>query len=298
MVKENVMNRAKLNSLSFDILVNVILALVMFITVYPFLYVASVSLSEPYAVMQNRVTFFPIGFNINAYKAVASNPYIWISYKNTIVYTTVGTMVNLLLTTTMAYSLSKKYLFGKKFFSIFTVFTMFFSGGIIPNYILVNKLGLIDSMWALILPIAIGTWNLMVMRTFFQGLPEEIEEAATIDGCNPAQVLIKIVLPVSKPILATMTLFYAVWHWNAYFSALVYLNDKEKYPLQILLQQILITGETSFANNVVSIEDTQLLISDTVKYATIMIAILPVIMVYPFLQKYFIKGILIGSVKG
>lgn len=292
------MKRIHLHSLFFDIFVHLFLAIVLFMTLYPFLYVFSVSLSEPYAVMQNRITFFPVGLNVNAYKAVLSNPYIWISYRNTIFYTVTGTAVNLLLTTTMAYSLSKKYLFGRKFFSIFTVFTMFFSGGIIPNYILVNKLGLIDTMWALILPIAIGTWNLMVMRTFFQGLPEETEEAATLDGCNPAQVLFKIVLPVSKPILATISLFYAVWHWNSYFSPLIYLNDKEKYPLQILLQQILITGETSFANNVVSIEDTQLLISDTVKYATIMVVILPVIMIYPFLQKYFIKGILIGSVKG
>lgn len=270
----------------------------MIITLYPFLYVVSVSLSEPYAVMQNRITFFPIGFNLNSYKAVLANPYIWISYKNTIIYTVVGTSINLLLTTTMAYSLSKKYLFGRKFFSIFTVFTMFFSGGIIPNYILIKNLGLIDTMWSLILPISIGTWNLMVMRTFFEGLPEETEEAATIDGCNHAQVLVKIVLPVSKPILATMSLFYAVWHWNAYFSALIYLNSKDKYPLQILLQQILITGETSFTSTVVGMTDTNLLISDTVKFATIMVAILPIIMVYPFLQKYFIKGILIGSVKG
>ena len=175
---------------------------------------------------------------------------------------------------------------------------MFFNGGIIPNYIIISKLGLIDSMWALILPIAIGTWNLMVMRNYFEGLPSEIEESAAIDGCNPVQVLVKIVLPVSKPIFATMTLFYAVWHWNTYFSPLLYLNDKEKVPLQIFMQQILITGETSFANTVVGIEDTNLLISNTVKYATIMVAILPIIMVYPFLQKYFIKGVLIGSVKG
>jgi len=297
-VKEKSMKRTSIASLLFDICVNVILVFVVFITLYPFVYVASVSLSEPYAVLQNRVTFFPVGLNFNAYRAVAANPFIWISYKNTIIYTVAGTAVNMLLTTTMAYSLSKKYLFGRKFFSIFIVFTMFFSGGIIPNYILVKNLGLIDSMWSLILPIAIGTWNLMVMRTYFQGLPEETEEAATIDGCNPAQVLARIVLPESKPILATITLFYAVWHWNAYFSALIYLNDKEKYPLQILLQQILITGETSFTSTVVGMTDTRLLISDTVKYATIIVAILPVIIIYPFLQKYFIKGILIGSVKG
>jgi len=292
------MKKANLSSVLFDSFINLILALVLLVTLYPFLHVASVSLSDPYAVMQNRVSFYPVGFNLNSYKSVLSNPYIWISYKNTIVYTVVGTCVNMVMTTTMAYSLSKKYLFGRKFFSVFTIFTLFFNGGIIPNYILINKLGLIDSMWALILPIAIGTWNLMVMRTYFEGLPSEIEESAAIDGCNPLQVLVKIVLPVSKPILATITLFYAVWHWNMYFSPLIYLNDKEKYPIQIFLQQILITGETSFANTVVSIEDTHLLISDTVKYATIIVAILPIIIVYPFLQKYFIKGVLIGSVKG
>ncbi|NLM09612.1 MAG: carbohydrate ABC transporter permease [Clostridiaceae bacterium] len=292
------MKKANLYSVMFDVFINIILAMVVVVTLYPFLHVVSVSLSDPYAVMQNKVNFYPVGFNLNAYKSVLSNPYIWISYKNTIVYTVVGTAVNLVLTTAMAYSLSKKYLFGRKFFSIFTTFTLFFNGGIIPNYIIISKLGLIDSMWALILPIAIGTWNLMVMRNYFEGLPSEIEESAAIDGCNPVQVLVKIVLPVSKPIFATMTLFYAVWHWNTYFSPLLYLNDKEKYPLQIFMQQILITGETSFANTVVGIEDTNLLISNTVKYATIMVAILPIIMVYPFLQKYFIKGVLIGSVKG
>lgn len=298
MVKGYNMKKANLYSVMFDVFINIILAMVVVVTLYPFLHVVSVSLSDPYAVMQNKVNFYPAGFNLNAYKSVLSNPYIWISYKNTIVYTVVGTAVNLVLTTAMAYSLSKKYLFGRKFFSIFTTFTLFFNGGIIPNYIIISKLGLIDSMWALILPIAIGTWNLMVMRNYFEGLPSEIEESAAIDGCNPVQVLVKIVLPVSKPIFATMTLFYAVWHWNTYFSPLLYLNDKEKYPLQIFMQQILITGETSFANTVVGIEDTNLLISNTVKYATIMVAILPIIMVYPFLQKYFIKGVLIGSVKG
>jgi putative aldouronate transport system permease protein len=292
------MNKGNFASLLFDLCINTFLILVMFFTLYPFLYVVSVSLSNPYAVMQNRITFFPVGLNFNSYKAVAANPYIWISYKNTIIYTVVGTTVNLLFTTTMAYSLSKKYLFGRKFFSLLTVFTLFFRGGIIPEYILIKNLKLIDSMWALILPIAIGTWNLMVMRTYFQGLPEETEEAAKIDGCDPPQVLAKIVLPVSKPILATMTLFYAMWHWNSYFSALIYLNDKEKYPLQIFLQQILITGETSFTSTVVGMTDTNLLISDTVKYATIIVAILPVVLVYPFLQKYFIRGILIGAVKG
>ena len=282
----------------FLILINVFLTFVFIITVYPFLYVLAVSLSSPQAVMQNKVFLYPIGINFNAYKVVLDNKAIWVGYKNTLLYTSVGTFVNLLLTSTMAYALSKKYLYCRRFFSFIVVFTMFFQGGLIPTYLLVNKLHMINTMWAVIFPYAISTWNLMIMRTFFMALPPELEEAAYIDGYNPVLVFMKIVLPLSKPIMVTMALFYAVTHWNSYFTPFIYLNDKSKFPLQITLQQVLIAGSSSFENSSNAVADPNLIISDTIKYATIIVSILPIIFIYPFLQKYFIKGMMVGSVKG
>ena len=189
----------------------------------------------------------------------------------------------------MAYAISKKNLFGRKFFSLFVVFTMFFQGGMIPNYILISRLRMINTIWAIVLPGAVSTWYLMVMRTFFSELPAELEEAAMVDGCNPFVTFVKIVLPVSKPILWTMALFYAVSHWNAYMAPLIYLND---------MRQILITGDTNFTNAVSFLDDSSLIISDTIKYAAIIVSIVPIVITYPFIQKHFSKGVMIGSVKG
>ncbi|WP_246066791.1 carbohydrate ABC transporter permease [Paenibacillus koleovorans] len=288
----------KLGSRLFDAITHAWLLLVLVATIYPFLHVASVSISEANAVIEKRVTFFPIGFDMTAYQAVLENSFLWTAYGNTLQYTIIGTAVNLVLTTLMAYALSKRTLYGRSFFTVLVVFTMFFHGGIIPNYLIVRELGLINTMWAVILPIAVSTWNLMIMRTFFQAFPSELEEAAIVDGCNPLQVLIRIVVPLSKPILLTIMLFYAVWHWNSYFLPLVYLNEKVKYPLQILLQQILISDDTSFAEATAGIDPSKLIISDSVKYATIVVAIAPIVMVYPFIQKYFVKGAMMGSIKG
>lgn len=292
------MNRKNLFDKLFPLLNHVFLFIVFAATIYPFLYVAAVSMSSPQAVMQNRVRILPVELNFAAYKVVLANLAIWSGYKNTLLYTCVGTMINLVLTSTMAYALSKKTLFGRRFFSIFVVFTLFFQGGMIPSYLLINELRLINTIWAVVLPMAITTWNLMVMRTFFAAMPAEIEEAAFVEGCNPFTVFVTIVLPLSKTILATMALFYAVNHWNSYFIPFIYLNDKSKYPLQIVLQQILITGSTSFAQSSSAIDDPKLIISDTIKYATIIVSILPIVMAYPFMQKYFVKGVMIGSVKG
>jgi putative aldouronate transport system permease protein len=282
----------------FSIGNNVFLALIFIIMVYPFIYVLAVSLSSPEAVIQNKVFLFPVGFNLTAYRVVADNKGIWTGYANTIWYTVIGTLINLAVTSLMAYSLSKKYLWGRRFFSLFVIFTMFFQGGMIPNYLLISRLGMINTIWAIVLPGAVSTWYLMVMRTFFSELPAELEEAAMVDGCNPLVIFLRIVLPLSKPILFTMTLFYAVTHWNAYMAPLIYLNDKAKFPLQIIMRQILITGDTNFTNAISYLDDTNLIISDTIKYATIIISILPIVMSYPFIQKYFSKGVMIGSVKG
>jgi putative aldouronate transport system permease protein len=277
---------------------NIFLALIFIVMLYPFLYVLAVSLSSPDAVIQNKVFLFPVGFNLTAYRVVADNKGIWTGYANTLLYTAVGTLINLAVTSLMAYALSKKHLWGYRFFSLFVVFTMFFQGGMIPNYLLISNLRMINTIWSIVLPGAVSTWYLMVMRTFFSGLPAELEEAAMVDGCNPFVIFIRIVLPLSKPILFTMTLFYAVTHWNAYMAPLIYLNDKAKFPLQIIMRQILITGDTNFTNAISYLDDTGLIISDTIKYAAIIISILPIVMVYPFIQKHFSKGVMIGSVKG
>jgi putative aldouronate transport system permease protein len=285
-------------TLIFDGVNNLGLFAVLLVTIYPFLHVAATSISDSYAVLQNKVTFYPVGWNFSAYRAVFDNPALWTSYRNTILYTTVGTLINLSLTTLMAYALSKPRLYGRKIFTVIVIVTMFFQGGMIPSYIIVNKLELINTMWAVILPTAISTWNLIIMRTFFQGFPQDLEEAGIMDGANPVQILLRIVMPLSKPILATMTLYYAVGHWNSYMQPLLYLNEKVKYPLQILLQQILISGDTSFADASSVINAGEVLIGQSVKYATIIVAILPIILVYPFIQKYFVKGAMMGSIKG
>lgn len=288
----------KMKSRIFDILNIVFLCSVIIVTLYPFLHIAAVSFSSAQAVSQYKVTFYPIGFNTQAYKAVLDNPSIWTGYFNTILYTLVGTAINMVLTTMTAYALSKKELYGRRFFTAMFVFTMFFSGGMIPGYIVVKSLGLIDTMWSVVLPPAISTYNMIIMRTYFEGFPEELEDAARIDGCSPLSTLWRIILPVSAPIVLTISLYYAVFHWNSYFHPMLYLQTKNKYPLQVFLQQILISGETAFANASSSIDSSQLLVSDSVKYATIIVAVLPIILVYPFMQKHFTKGALAGSVKG
>lgn len=290
--------RKSLKDRIFDFCVICFLLAVAVVTLYPFLHITAVSFSSSQAVSQYKVSFYPIGFNLQAYKAVLDNPSIWTGYFNTILYTTVGTAINIMITTVTAYALSKKDLYAKRFFSAVFVFTMFFSGGMIPNYIVVKNLGLLDTMWAVILPPALSTYNMIIMRTYFEGFSEELEDAARIDGCSPLGVLWRIILPVSAPIMLTISLYYAVFHWNSYFHPMLYLQTKKKFPLQVFLQQILISGETAFANASSSIDSSQLLVSEAVKYATIIVAVLPIIILYPFIQKYFTKGALTGSVKG
>ncbi len=273
---------------------NLLLLALCIVTLYPFLHVAAVSFSDGVAVSQGRVTFFPIGWDLDAYKAVFRHPDIWLSYRNTILYTVLGTLINVVITALAAYPLSKSWLFGRKFFTLAILFTMLFSGGLIPNYLLVKALGMTNTMWALLIPGAISTYNLLIMMSFFRGIPQELEDSATIDGCSEIGVLYKIVLPLSKPIMAAMTLFYAVGHWNSWFSALIYLSDKELYPLQLVLRNIVISGQLAFANDTEDIPP----IAESVKYATIMVATVPILLVYPLLQKHFVKGVLIGSLKG
>ncbi|QAY68592.1 carbohydrate ABC transporter permease [Paenibacillus protaetiae] len=267
------------------------------ITLYPFLYVLFASFSNPADLIQHRsLLLAPTGFSLESYKLVFENPMISIGYVNTLIYVLAGTALNLAMTSFAAYALSRK---GVKFvgpvmFGI--VFTMFFSGGLIPTYLNMKNLGLLDSRWAMILPSAISTWNLLVMRTSFAGIPVALEESARIDGANDFRILFRIFIPVSLPIMAVMTLFYGVGHWNSYMDALIYLRNRDLYPLQLVLQEILITNSTDSMMSTVADVDKGL-IQETIKYATIIVATVPILLLYPFLQRYFVKGVMLGSIK-
>ena len=298
------------NSLSSKILslvVHCTVVILLIVTLYPVLHVASVSFSRGSAVMKNEVTFYPKGFNLNAYDRIFSTPKIPRGYMNSLLYTSVGTAINLLLTACMAYALSKKRLTFRSFYTTLVIVTMFFGGGLIPTFLLVKSLGMYNTLWALVIPTAISTWNLIIMRTFFMGIPTELEESAFLDGANDITVLVRIVLPLSKAAIATIGLFYMVGHWNSWFPAVIYLKDSEKYPLQVYLRQIVIqnildeelgaTFQAQMLETIGSDIDDYITV-EKIKYATLFASLLPMLIVYPLLQKYFVKGIMIGSLKG
>ncbi|UOK61652.1 carbohydrate ABC transporter permease [Paenibacillus sp. OVF10] len=249
---------------------------------------------------------FPKNVTLDGYKLVFENPKIWSGYWNTIIYTVVGTLLNLAVTLPASYALSRSDFVGRQLFMGLILFTMFFSGGIVPTYLLVKNLGLMNSMWALILPVAASVWNIVVARTFFQTtIPKELQEAAHIDGCTNLKLFIRIVLPLSAPIVAVMALFYGVSHWNSYFPSLIYLNDEAKYPLQMVLRQILVlqemTAETtgsSINGEVATAMNNKAETASLIKYGVIVVSTLPIVAIYPFLQRYFVQGVMIGSVKG
>ena len=220
------------------------------------------------------------------------------SYMNTIMYTVFGTLINLTMTALCAYPLSRRTFYGRNLFAMAIVFTMFFDGGLIPRYLVVDSLGLVDTIWAILIPPAINVWYLILMRTFFQSIPDALHESAYIDGAGELKVLTKIVIPLSVPIFATMTLFYAVWHWNSFFPSLIYLSDKTMYPMQIILRNMVIEGDMAEQSNMMGGDLGLTVTAQNIKYAVVIVAIAPIIMLYPFLQKYFVKGIMVGSIKG
>ena len=283
--------KESLGSRVFDVLNIVLMVLLMVVMVYPMVYVFSASISNNALVASGEVLLWPKDITFIAYEQLIYNPDLWISYWNTIRYTVTQVVLTLLVTSAMAYPLAKKWLPGRRFILLMAAFTLLFGGGMIPTFLIVQKLGMLDTIWAVVLPSLVSTWYLFIMRTFFEGLPEELEDAATIDGCGSFQVLLRIVLPLSMPVMATIGLFTAVNQWNAFFDALIYLNDRTLYPLQIMLRNILIAG-----TNVQGEGDLSHL--ETLKYAMIMIATLPILFVYPFIQKYFVQGAMIGSIKG
>ena len=271
------------------------------VMLYPFLFVLAASLSSGSEVAQGMVGIIPKGFNTMAYEAVFQYEYIWTGYRNTFLYTGVGTLINLVMTIAGAYPLSRKQFYGRGAFTFIIAVTMFFSGGLIPTYLVMRTYGLLNTFWVMVIPGAISTWNMIIMRTFFQNIPTELEEAAVIDGCSDIGVLLRIILPLSTASLMTIGMFYAVGHWNAWFSAFIYLRDQSRYPIQLWLRLIVLQNQINDIQSIhtgavdVGVEN---LISDTIKYAVIIVTAAPILCVYPFIQKYFVKGAMVGSVKG
>lgn len=289
----------------FDAAIYVILTLLIFACFYPFLYVFSVSISDSVPVASGHVKLLPIGFDTFAYETILGDRTIIRAYANTILYAVSATALTLLLTSLTAYPLALRHFYGRHVLTVFFTVTMFFTGGLIPTFLLIRNLGMLDTIWAIILPGALGMWNIIILRTNFQALPDELREAAYIDGFGNWRILFRIVLPLSKPILATIALFTLVGQWNNFFGPLLYLNSPDKYPLQIILRKLIIIGEMrgeyleSQANELSDAGQSDMLgFYESLKMAAIMVSIGPIIAVYPFIQKYFVKGVLVGSVKG
>ncbi|MCM3492185.1 carbohydrate ABC transporter permease [Paenibacillus lactis] len=282
-----------------DAVLYTVLTLFGLATMFPIYYVFVMSVTPYSEVLKNGgFVLYPTQITLEAYKNIFSSPVIPQALKITVTVTLVGTLLNLLITTLLAYPLSKRFLPGRNFFLMAIVFTMLFSGGLIPLYLVVRATGLMDSIWALIIPGLVSTFNLLIMKTYFENLPAEVEEAAKVDGCGDIQTLFRIVLPLSVPILATLGLFYGVGHWNAYFSGIMYLNDKSLFPIQVVLRNMIQTPDISQELAISNPMLMQTLPPETIKMATVVVAILPVLLIYPFLQKYFIKGMLLGAIKG
>ena len=274
-----------------------LLALLAFVCLYPFLNVLAYSVSGYNAVLSNRVTVYPIDFTLEAYRQILGRTQIWMAMRTTVLITLVGTLLSLVLTVFAAYALSRQDLPGRKVFTVIILFTMYFGGGMIPTFLVVKGVGLYDMLGALFIPQSINVFNFIVMRTFFRNLPESLEEAARIDGASHMQSLVKIILPLSLPILATIGLFYAVGYWNSYFDALLYIQSPEKYTLQLRLRGLLFGEELNNSGANLEGIGTQVM-TQSFKMATVAVSTIPILIVYPWLQKYFVKGVMIGSVKG
>ena len=284
---------------AFDTLDYVFLTIAFLLVAYPLYFVVIASVSDPIAVYEGRVIFYPIKPTLEGYRRILGYSSLFVGYKNTLIYTLVGTTINIVLTITAGYALSRKELVGRNVMMMGVMITMIISGGMIPNYLLVRSLKIYNTMWALILPGAVSTWNLIVTRTFFQQtIPDELREAADLDGCNDTTFFLRIVLPLSTSIIAVMVLFYAVGHWNSYFNALIYLSSSSKYPLQLVLRNILIVNTLDDMVNYVATQAAQQRMGDLIKYGMIIISSLPLLILYPFLQKYFVHGVMIGAIKG
>ena len=287
----------------FVVVNRIFLAVILLLVLYPLVYIVSASISDPVAVNSGRMWLYPVGVTFEGFSRVFRNPEIWIGYRNTAFYTVFGTLINLAVTLPAAYALSRRDLAGRNVFMGLYLFTMFFNGGLIPTYLLVRDLGMVNTVWAMLLPNAASVWLIIVARTFFQAtIPGELREAADMDGCSNFRFFWSIVLPLSKSIIAVLALFYAVGHWNQYFNALIYLSNRDLFPLQLFLREILVQQEmdASMLMSGGSMEALaqQARIADIVKYAVMIVSALPLLIAYPFVQRFFVKGVMIGSVKG
>ena len=308
MVKEgkskmkNIKVKQSKEDLGFTIFNYVLLTIFLLIIFYPLYYIFICSFSSGIAIVKNQVKLWPVGFNLDGYKAIFKYNMLVTGFGNSIFYAVVGTFTNVVITILAAYPLSRKRVPGKNFIMFLFVFTMLFNGGLIPTYLLVKDLGLLYTRWAMIIPGAMSVWNMIITRTYFQTtIPDELLEASQLDGCSDIKFLMKIVLPLSKPIIAVITLFYAVGHWNAFFNALIYLNDTKMFPLQLVLRDILISNTTNSQmltnlsmDDIVYKEN----LAQMLKYSVIVVSSVPMLILYPFIQKYFVQGLMVGAIKG
>ncbi|MBR4067394.1 MAG: carbohydrate ABC transporter permease [Clostridia bacterium] len=291
---------ATFGSKLFDVLNYIILTLVAFTTILPFIYIIGASFATEYELATRPLFIIPQDVTLDAYKFIFSSNKILNGFGNSIFITVAGTLINLFFTVTMAYAISKTRIRGRNFILNMVIFSMFFSGGMIPGYIVVaNMLHLKDTYWSVLLPGAISAYNMMIVKNFFQGIPQELEDSAAIDGCNDLGILWKIVLPLSLPVLATFGLFYAVGHWNSYFGAMIYMSGaRDKWPLQVLLREIIILSNASAGDMAAMDPEFVQPPEQSIKMAVIVVSTVPIMCVYPFLQKYFVKGVMVGALKG
>lgn len=283
----------------FNIFNTILMVIVVIAIAYPLYFVIIASISSPNAVNGGKVLLWPVDITLSGYKEILNYTPIWTGYLNSLFYTVVGTLINLAFTLPAGYALSRKHLFGRKPIMFLFAFTMFFSGGMIPTYMVIKRLGMLNTVWAMLLPGACSVYNIIVTKTYMEtNIPNDLIDAAVIDGCNDFQTFFDVVLPLSKPIIAVMTLFYAIGHWNSYFDALLYLDDPKKYPLQLVLRELLLQNQTSSMSGGVGAsiaEQAQL--AEQMKYGVIIVACIPMMMMFPFVIKHFKKGVMVGSIK-
>lgn len=287
----------------FDVVNIIVMLILLVIFTWPLWFVVIASFSDPNEVWMGNVLLLPKKVTLIAYEELLNYSSIWTGYKNTIFYTVVGTLVNLVMTVCAAYPLSRKDFVPRNFLMILFMITMYFSGGLIPTYLVVNKLHLLNTRWAMIIPGACSIYNVIITRTYFMNsIPHELQEAATLDGANSFQYLVKVVLPLSKPIMAVIGLYYAVGHWNDFYTALIYLNSEKLLPLQSFLRDLLMRAQTTMNVSMSGMDaasiEAKMKLAQTLKYSVIIVSTVPVLCIYPFIQKYFVKGVMIGSVKG
>jgi len=284
---------------AFDLVNYSLITILLLLVIYPLYFVVMASVTDPDLIYSGKLLFFPDHLTWDGYKKVLTEPSIWLGFRNSLLYTVLGTSINVVLTISAGYALSRTDLVGRNVFMFLLVFTMFFGGGLIPTYLLIKDLGMLNTVWAMVIPNAVSVFNVIITRTFFQSnIPGEVLESAMIDGCTNMKFFLKIAIPLALPICAVMVLFYAVGHWNSYFQALIYLKSNAMQPLQVILRNILIMNEGSDLQNLQDGSQEQQKRLELMKYAIIIVSSLPVLILYPFLQRFFVKGALVGSLKG